>query len=108
MKITEIVPGTPASLVYPHDTRALVVLKRTPKRVTLARVEVTDPVRVDGGSGDTPPIVESWGKLDEPIAGTEFTVTLYERDNGSVYGNNGNGQRVAFGYSTSRTNYQNW
>lgn len=108
MKITEIIAGTPASICYPHDSRAAVVVRRTPKRIVIKRVEVGENVRVDGGTGDTPPIVEAQGILDQPIDGTEMTLTLRERADGSVYATNGDGWKVSLGHSVSRTNYQNW
>jgi hypothetical protein len=108
MKLSEIVTGTPASIVYPHDSRAAVVVRRTPKRIVIARVETGPTVRVDGGSGDTPPIVEAVGILDKIVEGSEVTLTLRERKDGSVYAENGNGCRVALGHSVSRTNYQNF
>ncbi len=108
MKIEDVKVGTPASIVYPHDTYAAVVVHRTPKRVKVARVETGPRERVDGGSGDTPPIVEAKGILDKIAEGTDVTYTLRVRKDGSVYGDNVNGGRVSFGESVTRINYQNW
>lgn len=108
MQLSEVVAGTPASICYPHDTQAAVVVKRTPKRVIIALVQTGPTVRVDGGSGDTPPINEAEGILDKIIAGSETSYTLRTRRDGSAYATAGGRQPVSFGRSVSRTDYQNW
>ena len=108
MNIADVKIGTPASIVYPHDTYAAVVVHRTPKRVKVARVETGPRERVDGGSGDTPPIVEARGILDKIVEGTAATYTLRSDFPGHLVGTNSNGGRVTFGESVTRINYQNW
>jgi hypothetical protein len=106
VKIEDITAGTPASIVYPHDYRAAVVVKRTPKRVVIARVEV-GPVRVieQGGYGA---ITEAEGILTEVRPGTEQSYTLRTRKDGSVYGDRADGGRVNFGRSVDRINSMNF
>jgi hypothetical protein len=107
MELSDVKVGTPASVVYPHDLRAAVVVRRTAKRVVIARVPVGPSERVDGGT-DCPPITEAQGITDRPIAGTEVTYTLRTRRDGSVYADRADGGRITFGISVDRVNYQNW
>jgi len=107
MIISDVKVGTPASIAYPHDTRAAVVVRRSAKRVVIARVPVGPTVRVDGGT-DCPPITEAPGIVDQPIEGTERTYTLRTRRDGSVYADRADGSRLTFGVSVDRVNYQNY
>ena len=109
MKIDEIQAGTPASIVYVTDTRAAVVVKRTPKRVTVLPV-VTGPVfhenADDVAVGDFP-VVCAEGILSQPLTDSKLrTYTLREREDGSVYGDSGKWGRLALGSSVTRTDYR--
>lgn len=108
IKLDEIQTGTPANILYVHDSRAAVVTRRTPKRVTVARVEVGPSYHESPVSGDTPPIVLADGILDRPIPGTERTYTIRATDDGVLYGYSRQYGRCSFGLSRDRTNYQNF
>lgn len=105
MKITE---GTPASVVYVTDTRAAVVVHRTPKRVRVALVETGSYYHenpADVAAGDYP-VTLADGILDRPIAGTERTYTLKIDSEGKVYGWSGTHGRLALGHSVTRTDHR--
>lgn len=108
IKLDEIQIGTPANILYVHDSRAAVVTHRTPRRVTIARVEVGPSYHESPVTGDTPPIVLADGILDKVIPDTERTYTLKQTDEGRVYGDSKQYGRCSFGISRDRTNYQNF
>lgn len=100
MNIADVKVGTPATIIIYTDTQAAVVTHRTPKRITVARVELDESTRKPVDPGTPDPGYSVSGDLTRVIAGTERTYTLKVDGSGKVYGRNAEGNRVSLGHST--------
>jgi len=105
LQLSDIQDGTPATVLYPNDTRAAVVVRRTPKKVYVARVETTNRRRESDrlAEGEMPVILED-GILDQPV-GPGLLYTLKVDGAGRPYAER-DGQRVRFGHSVTRIVYK--
>jgi len=99
VKIADVAPGTPATIVIYQDTRAAVVVRRTPKRVIVALVELDESTRKHVAPGTPDPGHTVKGDLTKIIEGSERTYTLKEDSTGKAYATSGDYGRLSLGHS---------
>lgn len=107
MLYPEIVAGTPATIVLHTDTRAAVVIRRTEKRVYVARVETGPTYRESENlaAGELPVMLAD-GLTDKPLGEGESYSFFPNATGGPVATRGDRSVRVVFGHSRTRIDYR--